>query len=561
MEATAAATSLRRSTRSSIARSSLAPTEDSHGQSRQEMTPAPSVEEAGQASRATTAQRLLQTPPRRRSRLNDRFEVVWSDPRGKQNPGDDATTGGTVHTRSTIAGRGPMRTPVGLRQRKQSLNNADKDDEPDLPSTPSRSGNHSIGGTRVPGGLLNSPSLRSKKDKTSRGPSSLGRETTSVHPNESDSNLHPIEDEDLDLPDAEDHTETPPQAGQEETREQLLAELRELQEEVQHLENQVAAATSTRHQTIPKNKPRLEPIPFSFNAFLPFSRRRLNNKSTAPSSLPIPDHPPPSHHPIEVDDPLPYLQSFTPLTFSSTYESIPSAAGNASGRYQLHHIKVTSPGDLLTSRIRLTVDTTTHSIAALTIPGLSSWAESELGTWIRARAKDNSPAGKDITSICWAMGRYWVLAKRRAHYWMRCEREFKSLIISTSSHRSQRRRSGHQNGAEQGEDHDSIDEDEDDDDDDEEEIDEDRARTAKRQDLLRHLGRSSITFRQGRVQLLMGWHIGFDWTGEAHSEVSATASVPGSCKSCFPSHNPRPSLFSPLISIHKYIFMYMPALL
>ncbi|KAI9887941.1 MAG: hypothetical protein M1823_000198 [Watsoniomyces obsoletus] len=256
---TAATTNFQRSTRSSIARSSLAPTDDSQlPGGPQEITPAPSLEETknnnnnnnnenGPGSRVeemTATQRLLQTPPRRRSRLNDRFEVVWSDL--KTGP---ILEGAPIHARSTISARGPIRTPVGLRRQRKRNTTVEEDDEeePDLPSTPSRSGNRSV--TKVPGGLFSSPSLRSRKkeDKTSRGPSSLAREaptTTSVHPEESESNVQPV-DEEEDIPNVDDSLEAPPaQAGQE-IRDQLLIELKDLQEEIKQLEKQVSAATIT----------------------------------------------------------------------------------------------------------------------------------------------------------------------------------------------------------------------------------------------------------------------------------------------------------------------------
>ena len=37
-------------------------------------------------------------------------------------------------------------------------------------------------------------------------------------------------------------------------------------------------------------------------------------------------------------------------------------------------------------------------------------------------------ANRDLSSICWAIGSYWEIAKKRAEYWQKCETAFSHLI-------------------------------------------------------------------------------------------------------------------------------------
>lgn len=266
----------------------------------------------------------------------------------------------------------------------------------------------------------------------------------------------------------------------------------------------------------------------SWGAFLPFAKR-CKPVAAAPA-LPMPDGPPPSHYPIDLEDPLPYLQVFTPLTFTSTSKLFPSSttARNSNSAEQQHIINTTSPEQLLTVSIALTVDTTTHIITALSMSSLSGWAESELGKWIRSRADSRNVAGRDISSICWAIGRYWELAEKRANYMIKCEENYPQLALSGQQplwkiNGSQRLTSDtvpisdEDHGSEEMQDAD----------------DHRRMAVSNRRKISRHLGRSILTFRRQDVQLLIAWNVSFDWTGDAQSQIAAVASMPDACKSDF----------------------------
>ncbi|KAI9840292.1 MAG: hypothetical protein M1837_001779 [Sclerophora amabilis] len=367
-------------------------------------------------------------------------------------------------------------------------------------------------------------------------------------------------------------------------RDDLLLELAKLQQDVDRYEKAIEkshqqqnegpldpedvdeiisliALTDDAPAAPPGKPPRRKP--FSITAFLPFSRRVTTKPR--PPSLPIPNTATPaSHDPIDLPNPLPYLRMFTPLRFTSTVTILPQSVRNRSDDlHQTHTINISSPSNLLLATLSLTHSTTSFVVTDLTITSLSPWAEPELGTWIRDRAKGDSVAGKDIAGICWAIGRYWEAAEKRAQVWTQCEQEFSDLLISDTSHFDhdlhssmprdsgmqkpstakrkgrRRRQEDDSNGAD-----DSIDQYEQerdqpcqpnaDVDNPEAQVQPHHSSISKpshsRRVLLTHLGRSNLTFHSSDktqpVQLTISWPITFDWTGEAQARVSATSSVP-----------------------------------
>jgi hypothetical protein len=51
--------------------------------------------------------------------------------------------------------------------------------------------------------------------------------------------------------------------------------------------------------------------------------------------------------------------------------------------------------------------------------------------------------------------------------------------------------------------------------------------------LLPHIGRTAMDIVGEGVDLRLEWRVGFDWTGEAESYISASARMPKSCESFF----------------------------
>ena len=413
-----------------------------------------------------------------------------------------------------VQGRPSLPAPVA-----DELPTAD-DGEPDLPIPPSPLGVSTGGANRAPMGLLSSPIRRVGRAKDSlaiaRPPLAELTTLTPHHGTVTKPQTSGLSSARLGAR-MDDVVEE--STRQQETWARLIAQLQELETEVRGLEQTAEAAKTTAaaaSQRKAPSVPRASPddsisSTTSLSGFLPFAKPRRKAAKTS-SSLPVPDDPPPSHHPIKLENPLPYLRVFTPLTFTSTTRGVVLSSASASAsapapadrdaprtapaKYKEHIISATSPQKSLVAVLCLLVDASAHDVAALQVLSLSPWAEAELGRWIRERADAATPAGRDISSTCWAVGSYWLLAKRRAQFWTKCVQSFGALVSTSSGlHRPPAKK------------------------------------TSFRCSLAAHLGRSSLVFRRGSVQLLLTWSISFDWTGEAESRVYVRTALPDACTS------------------------------
>lgn len=159
---------------------------------------------------------------------------------------------------------------------------------------------------------------------------------------------------------------------------------------------------------------------------------------------------------------------------------------------------MTGPQKLLTAQLSLTIDATAPEITKLQLIRLTPWAEQELGTFIRSRA-----AQKDLSNASWAINSYWTLAQKRAQYWHKVETSFPHLLIGRSEKDTE-------NASPQA-----------------------RSKASKplsRKELNRHLGRDTLVLQDAHVVLKLSWRIGFDWTGEAESNVAVEPAFPRVCK-------------------------------
>ncbi|EMD61080.1 hypothetical protein GGP41_009993 [Bipolaris sorokiniana] len=225
-------------------------------------------------------------------------------------------------------------------------------------------------------------------------------------------------------------------------------------------------------------------------SFLPFAAI-----PAPPPRLKQSDKPIPSHRPVDLADPLPYLEMFTSFKFS-TRISLPRSKTAPSSRrtHQTHTIDMTGPQKLLTAQLSLTIDATAPEITKLQLIRLTPWAEQELGTFIRSRA-----AQKDLSNASWAINSYWTLAQKRAQYWHKVETSFPHLLIGRSEKDTE-------NASPQA-----------------------RSKASKplsRKELNRHLGRDTLVLQDAHVVLKLSWRIGFDWTGEAESNVAVEPAFP-----------------------------------
>ncbi|MCJ1392202.1 hypothetical protein MMC18_005069 [Xylographa bjoerkii] len=287
----------------------------------------------------------------------------------------------------------------------------------------------------------------------------------------------------------------------------------ESQEPVDELISLITSSNPTRRHVQILEK--LISISSRVAQFMPFSKTVTSRKT--PNSIPL--SPIPSHHPLQLEDPFPYLRVFTPLTIDSVSSLIPSSE-RSQPWLQHHDITFTSPGNLLRVELHLSVNAADESVSSLTLNSVSPWARSELGNWF-----NNQASAGDLPIIGWACGRYWEVAFLRARCWKHCQQRFPDLIpITLEPHKStinadfdtvgRKRRVSPS---------------------DRDEIDSIAFEDIKNwhpppsisdSDIRSQLGEQSILFSASGVSLLVSWCISFDWTGEIESCVSACASFP-----------------------------------
>ena len=92
---------------------------------------------------------------------------------------------------------------------------------------------------------------------------------------------------------------------------------------------------------------------------------------------------------------------------------------------QRQDITLSTSQRLLTSDLQLTVNTITQQISHLDFRAISSWAEPELGSWLR-----QSMEKMDLTALGRAFGRYWEVAQLRGKCWISCKQDFENLVAN-----------------------------------------------------------------------------------------------------------------------------------
>ncbi|CAG8974503.1 hypothetical protein HYALB_00009038 [Hymenoscyphus albidus] len=251
-----------------------------------------------------------------------------------------------------------------------------------------------------------------------------------------------------------------------------------------------------------QDKPKPVSIFKSINSFLPFSSRR---KTQAIRISEI-EKPLPSHLPTHLDDPLPYLQAFSPLMFTSTVTLEEEASAQ---KYVIH---ASHPSGSFAARIDMLVDSESLSVKQLEVPRLDPAAEQELGAFVRSKTKDGR--SKEPGVICWSMGRWTEVAVQRAKFWCEVESQLGTPEARAKSLKALRtgRKRKRMAMAEEDEDEGSSNE----------------KPAWTRKQLLLHMGRTSMEIVNEEVEILLEWKIGFDLTGEAESSISANARVPKS---------------------------------
>ncbi|KAH8783891.1 hypothetical protein BGZ57DRAFT_757774 [Hyaloscypha finlandica] len=440
----------------------------------------------------------------------------------------------------------PEHFPQRPRTQTAEVDRSNRREEPELPPTPTQLGIPDPVVTTPPTGIHDTPSKRARRSKA------LGEKLKSS----------PLKPRD---PQPEEPAKEPPKsekapkrrksarflipedphASKKKARDDLFKELQQLQADVAlaNAENERLRQRSEFKKTGPGQlaksdelvamllratapeappKPKPTSIFKSIGSFLPFQPRRRKQVQ-----LPVTEKPIPSHLPITLDNPLPYLQAFSPLTFTSTLAILPSEPTSSDSSTQeleppirqRHVIHASHPSGLFATRFSMTVDTSNLSITSLDILRLDMNAETELGTFIRDRARRDGPLGKDVTTICWAMGRWTEVSIQRARFWCAVENEFGTAQARTKSLSRQRKKKRKRHG--------SVVEDEEEVNAEGDEAEESSVQQKwTRKQLLPQIGRTSMELANAEVELRFEWRIRFDWTGEVESHIVAIARLP-----------------------------------
>jgi hypothetical protein len=413
--------------------------------------------------------------------------------------------------------------------RRRSRPEQEELEEPELPPTPTQRGIADPIVTTPPVGIHSTPS------KTARRNKALGQKLKSSplkqrveFSSEKESEVEPPAKRRKSARFSIPHD---PHAEKRKIRDDLLKELQQLQADISlankeneriRLQQEAQKSKPSRtpnpeeilallRRAVPTEKPESRPPPISAlkatSLFLPFSNRR----KALQTPLPPLEKPLPSHLPIQLDDPLPYLQAFSPLTYKSTITLLPQFSPESTEgaspppTLQHHHISASHPSGLFAARLSMIVDTASLSISSLSIDRLDPNAEPELGAFVHGCAT----ARKDIGTVCWAMARWTEVAVTRARFWCDVERE-----LGTRERRKEAL------GRFRGRKRKRKIEDED-----------EEAKGYKRRDLLANMGRTGMDITgDGNVGVRVEWKIGLDWLGDVESCVDVDLDVPGGCK-------------------------------
>jgi hypothetical protein len=381
-------------------------------------------------------------------------------------------------------------------------------DEDELPTTPSQRGLEEQDGPRR-GVLFSSPSKRPPRVK---GPVTQSPLRLKAPPVQEASSTQHIQDGPQETNTQEGLAKREPTDPEVEKRQREKARL---QRELAELETQVSRCTeeivkeqqrSDTETLRTADRAKLQnfvvqvsgadskdevapPVSSLLCSFLPFSTFAIPQPQIKGSEKPVP-----SHRPVQLADPLPYLEMFTSFKFS-TQLGFPRGKTSPSSKHvhQKHTFDIIGPQKLLTAQFSVIVDTLANEIVDMHILRLPPWAERELGTFLRQRAEE-----KDLGNACWAIESYWNIAQKRAQYWQRCETTFARLLAAHTRDNAENVHAQAKADAKMS-----------------------------RRDLHRHLGRDSLILQDKHVLLKLDWRIGFDWTGEAESEITAQPAFPG----------------------------------
>lgn len=255
-----------------------------------------------------------------------------------------------------------------------------------------------------------------------------------------------------------------------------------------------------------------------------------------------------SHHPVAMTafEELPYLQVFTPLSFTSKMTTMPSNPDqhnqNTLQNYTID-VRSASPPGLFTARIQMIVNTRNQAIASLAVPRLDPAAASELRPFIDLTTNTNTPyhpaLTRNISILCFAMAEWFRVALKRAKFWHALDKEFGPenkdgfanavAVMRTRKKRRRRAREASETesdaaeGLEGSNSLGSLD-----------------GMMLSKKELLPHMGRTSMDLEvpylagdhdADKSEIRVSWGVEFDWAGVAKNNLAVEVGVPGKCES------------------------------
>lgn len=254
-----------------------------------------------------------------------------------------------------------------------------------------------------------------------------------------------------------------------------------------------------------------------------------------------------SHHPITMtaSGELPYLQVFTPLSFTANITTTPSnpdqPSQNTLQKYAID-VRSASPPGLFTARMEMIVNTRNQAVASLAVPNLDPAAASELRPFIDSTTDTNTPyhpaLTRNVSILCFAMGEWYRIALKRAKFWHALDSEFGSdnkdgfanAVAAMRARKKRRRRvretSETDSGAAEGLDgQDSL-----------ASLD---GMMVSKKELLPHMGRTSMNLDVPYLpedhdadisEVRVSWSVEFDWAGVAKSKLAVEVGTPSKCE-------------------------------
>lgn len=255
-----------------------------------------------------------------------------------------------------------------------------------------------------------------------------------------------------------------------------------------------------------------------------------------------------SHHPIAMtaSEELPYLQVFTPLSFTTKITTIPPNPDQSNqSTHQKYTINVrsASPPGLFTTRMEMVVSTRNQAISSLTVPHLDPAAFSELRPFVDSITNTNIPyhpaLTRNVNILCFAMGEWYRVALKRAKFWHALDRAFgpetkdgfANAVAAARTRKKRKRRVKEANETESGvaENFEGIDS-----------LGSLDGMMLSKKELVPHMGRTSMDLEvpcfsgdhnAESSEVRVGWSVEFDWAGVAKNKLAVEVGVPGKCKS------------------------------